>query len=327
MIKRYYLLLNSNDYYQNIESVNLRVASNQAENGHKPRIIVAMPAYNEEKYIGTLILQVKVYADEVIVVDDGSTDHTAEVARLAGSTVISHQENRGKGAAVQTILSETKNRDADILVLLDADSQHNPAEIPALIQPLAQGYDIVIGSRELNNDNRAPAYRRLGQKVLLRMTRILSGTHVTDSESGFRAFSRQAIDGLTITENGFAVESEMISNAVDNGLKITEVPITVSYDGDGSTLNPVNHGLSVLLRILVMIFEHKPLTFFGLGGLALMVAGVIAGIRVLEIWSAAKQIAYGTALIAAILIITGAFSIFTGIILFVVTRHDRPHKK
>jgi len=288
---------------------------------HKSKIIVAMPAYNEEKYIGTLVLRAKRYADEIIIVDDGSTDNTADIARLAGAIVIRHPENRGYGAAIKSLLAEGKARNADILVLLDADSQHNPAEIPALIQPLSQGYDIVIGSRELRNGNHAPAYRRMGQKVLLHMTEKL-----TDSESGFRAFSRKALETLKLNENGMAISAETIAAASEDGLKITEVPISVIYNKDSSTLNPVSHGVGVLVRILAMISERRPLFFFGLGGLIFIIAGLITGIRVAKILSATGQIAYGTVFISAILLIVGAFSIFTGIILFVIGRRNGPKK-
>jgi len=112
-----------------------------------PKIIVALPAYNEEKYIGSVVLQAKKYANEVIVIDDGSTDRTAKIAKLAGATVIRHGENKGYGSAIQSILTEAKERATDILVLLDADSQHNPDEIPSLTKAISEGYDLVIGSR------------------------------------------------------------------------------------------------------------------------------------------------------------------------------------
>jgi glycosyltransferase involved in cell wall biosynthesis len=136
-------------------------------------VLVAMPAYNEEKYIGTLVLQASQYADEVIVLDDGSADDTSKVAQLAGATVIRHPENRGKGASIQRILSEAKKRNPQILVLLDADSQHNPEEIPILTKPISEGFDLVIGSREAQR-SKTPFYRRMGQKVLFRSSRILS---------------------------------------------------------------------------------------------------------------------------------------------------------
>ena len=286
------------------------------------RIIAAMPAYNEEKYIGTLVLQTRQYVDEVIVVDDGSKDKTAEVARLAGATVIRHDKNRGYGAAIQSILTEAKRKDPDALVLLDADAQHNPGEIPLLIKPLLDGFDFVIGSRELIKNN-IPFYRRIGQKILLQSTRVLSGKRLSDSESGFRVFSRKALAELKLKENGMAISAETIAEAAKRHLKVAEVPISVTYSKDSSTLNPVAHGMGVLTRIIAMISERRPLFFFGLGGTTLVIVGLIEGLRVLQIYSIYKTMPVGTALLTILFITVGVFSIFTGIILHeIVKRRD-----
>ncbi len=289
---------------------------------NRPKIVAAIPAYNEEKYIGTVVLKARQQVDEVIVVDDGSTDRTADVARLAGATVIQHQQNRGKGASIQTLLAEAKKRNPNILVLLDADSQHNPDEISSLVKPISQGFDLAIGSRERQKVN-IPTYRRIGQRVLSYFSSILSGKGGIDSESGFRALSPKAIDELKLKQNGFAIETEMIAAAADRGLRITQVPISAIYTRDGSTLNPVSHGFGVLGRIVAMISERRPLFFFGLGGGILTVLGLIAGFRVLQIASAGGGVITGTALVSVLLLTIGIFSIFTGIILNVLTTRER----
>lgn len=284
------------------------------------KIIVGMPAYNEARYLGSVILRSKQYADEVIIVDDGSTDQTASVARLAGATVVKHEHNRGYGSSIRTLLSEVKKRDADVLVVLDADSQHNPDEIPRLVQGVNDGADIVIGSREMQ-ENKIAGYRRLGQKFLSRMTNIASRKRLTDTESGFRAYSKKAIATLELKETGMAISSEIISEAASRDLKIVEVPISVAYNRDGSTLNPVRHGVGVFNRILVMISERRPLLFFSIFGGIFLAAGLATGIMVLQIYYFGSTLfATGLALVSILFITIGILSLFTGILLNVVSK-------
>lgn len=288
------------------------------ESGKKPRIIAAIPAYNEKKYIGTIVLKTRQYVDEVIVLDDGSSDGTCEIAQLAGATVIRHDSNKGYGAAIQSLLTAARGKNPDILVLLDADSQHDPGDIPRMVKPILEGSDIVIGSRKAQANN-VPRYRRTGQKILLYFTRLLSDQRLTDSESGFRSFSRKALAKLELRENGMAISAETIAEAAGKGLKITEVPISIEYTEDGSTLNPIRHGLGVLARILAMISERRPLFFFGAGGIIAIALGLGAGLKTLNTLNADGVLLAGTALLSALLFIIGIFSIFTGIILHAVT--------
>jgi glycosyltransferase involved in cell wall biosynthesis len=291
----------------------------EPESGSTPKVIAAIPAYNEEKYIGTIVLRARQYVDEVIVADDGSTDQTAEVARLAGASVIRHPQNKGYGASVQALLAEAKKRRPDVLVLLDADAQHNPDEIPDLIKPILDGYDLVIGSRERQRVS-IPVYRRLGQRVLSYFSHILSGKNIADSECGFRAFSPKAVAELRLKQEGMAISAETIAAAADKGLKVTQTPVSAIYTEDGSTLRPMTHGLGNLAQIANMISERRPLFFFGMSGLILIAFGILAGVRVLNTLSATGEMATGTALISALLLIIGIFSIFTGVILNALSR-------
>jgi len=286
----------------------------------RPRVIVGMPAYNEEKYVGSLVLQAQQYADEVVVVDDGSTDRTSRIAELAGATVVRHAGNKGYGVAIRDILAHAKKCNADILVILDADSQHNPEEIPSLIAAISEGSDIAIGSREMQK-SLIPPYRRMGQRVLSRLSFVASRKKLSDTESGFRAYSRKAITTLELEEEGMAISSEIVIEAAAKGLKVAEVPISVIYTKDGSTLNPVTHGVGVLNRILVLISEKRPLLFFGFFGGTFLAFGIAAALIVIRIYYFVSHVlATGTALISVLFITTGLLCIFTGIILDVLVR-------
>ena len=293
--------------------------------GHTPtiaplRILAALPAYNEERYIGSVVLKARKHVAEVVVFDDGSSDATAEVARLAGATVFRNTQNRGKGAAMRELLVAARKSMPDALVFLDADGQHDPNEIPRLIDGIKDGFDLVVGSRKAQKKN-TPLYRRIGQDVLSYAAGLASrGRRVKDSESGFRALSARMIRETQLTEDGFAVETEMIAMAADKGFRITEVPISSIYVEDGSTQNPVRHGFGVLGRIVNMISERRPLLFFGVTGFLLCVLGIVAGIRVLNAMSRTGAFPIGTALLCAVFLIVGVFSIFTGIVLNILTR-------
>ncbi len=283
------------------------------------RVLVGMPAYNEQDYVGSVVLLAKQYATEVLVVDDGSIDDTAKAAELAGATVVKHVTNRGYGAAIKTVLSEAKKRGADILVTIDADFQHDPDQIPSFTKAILDGNDVAIGSRKDQARN-IPTYRRLGQSVLSSFARILSKSNIAYTECGFRAYSKKALDLLEPKEDSMAIRAEITSEATRKGLRITEVPISAIHTKDGSTPNPVKHGLGNLQRILYMISERRPLLIFGLlGGLSLLL-GLAAGIMVARNYYSTNALAFGTALVSMLLVTVGILSVFTGLILDVLVR-------
>ncbi|WP_407424247.1 glycosyltransferase family 2 protein [Methanobrevibacter sp.] len=216
------------------------------------RTIAIIPAYNEEVAIAFIVKRALKYVDRVIVVDDGSVDRTSQRARDAGAHVIKHYNNLGKGVSLKDAFAEVKG--FDIVVTIDGDGQHNPDEMLEIMRPIREGRaDLVNGSRYLNGfDESTPAYRRIGQKVLNIATNVTSGTHVTDSQSGFRAFSGKRVHCFRFRDTGFGIESEMLADAAENNLRIVEVPITVRYDVvNSSTKGPVTHGVGVLFKIIV----------------------------------------------------------------------------
>ena len=214
-------------------------------------LVAIIPAFNEEESLPDVIAKTLKYVDKVIIVNDGSIDKTAEVAIEAGAEVINHSTNLGKGEALKSGFKAVGND--SIIITIDGDGQHNPDEIPDLIKPIIEnGADLVNGSRYMNGpEENTPAYRRVGQRVLDIATNISAGITVTDSQSGFRAFSPKSKSCFRFKDTGFGIESEMLVDAAEAGLKIVEVPITVRYDVDGSTKDPITHGVGVLLRIII----------------------------------------------------------------------------
>ncbi|MBR0471764.1 MAG: glycosyltransferase family 2 protein [Methanosphaera sp.] len=244
------------------------------------KVAVLLPAYNEEVAIASMILLSERYADEVIVIDDGSTDRTAEVSEIAGATVLRHKINQGKGVALKTGFAYAK--DYDIIVTIDADGQHNPSEIPLLIKPIEDDEaDLVNGSRYLNGqDTSTPKYRRVGQTVLDTATNIASGVKLTDSQSGFRAFSSKCFKYFNFDPEGFGIESDMLIEASENNLRILEVEITVRYDVNTTRANPVIQGLSVLLRVLELMRLNRPLIYYGIAGAIILFFGILIHLTV-----------------------------------------------
>jgi glycosyltransferase involved in cell wall biosynthesis len=231
------------------------------KNDRKLKILIAIPAYNEERYIGNVVRKAKIYATEVIVIDDASKDNTSQIAKEAGAFVIKHEINKRYGGAIKSCFQVAKDKDADILVILDGDGQHDPKDIPNLLKPILDGQaDIVIGSRFLNKSNDIPLYRKFGINVITFLFNFCSKTKVTDSQSGFRSYNRNALSLLgSLEEDCMGVSVEIIIKARKKRLIIKEVPINVKYYEDSSTLNPVIHGVSVALTVLKLRTKYVAL--------------------------------------------------------------------
>ena len=279
--------------------------------------LACLPAYNEETAIGSVVLKTRQYVDKVVVIDDGSKDDTVTIARLSGADVVCHDRNKGYGAAIQTCFTVAKNENADVMVIIDADGQHYAEDIPKLINPvLNEGYDFVIGSRFLENDTILPQYRKLGIQFLTKFTTIGMKQEITDSQSGFRAYSKNAIHKLQSSISGMGAGSELIISAHDAGLKIIEVPIRCKYEGvNGSTHNPVVHGMSVFYSILSLIKDKKPLLFLGVPGFIFLVVGFLLGWQTIDVYNSTNFFPVGKSLLALLCILIATFSIFSAFIL------------
>jgi glycosyltransferase involved in cell wall biosynthesis len=214
--------------------------------------IAVIPCFNEENFIGDIVTRARKYVDTVVVIDDGSTDNTSEVAKAAGAEVIRHERRRGAGAATKSGFEAAKTNNADILVTLDGDGQHNPDEIPQVLAPVLRGEaDLVIGSRFLlQNIKKVPKYRKFGINIITWLYNLGSKKRVSDSQSCFRAYSRKSLEAVTITENGFSFSVEVLIQARKKGFVITEVPTSCVYHSQGSTINPLTHGLGVAWNVV-----------------------------------------------------------------------------
>ena len=280
--------------------------------------IVCIPAYNEEVKIKDVIKKSLPYVDKVVVCDDGSTDDTAVVAKKAGAVVISHEKNLGYGATISTLFDYCRNN-AEIMVTLDGDGQHDPDQIPDLINViLKHNVDVVIGSRSLRDEKDLPSYRRAGIKIITSTINSATNLKVTDSQSGFRAYAKSAIDLIHPTESGMAVSTEILLSISNNGLSMAEVPITVSYTGNTSSEHPVTHGSHVIGTTLKYVSIKHPMYFYGIPGILLFISGLIMGVSFLDGYldPVAPKVLYGLILGSIISILLGSMMIITSILLF-----------
>lgn len=221
-------------------------------------VIAGIPAYNEEEYIADVVRKTLTHVDEVVVIDDGSTDNTAKVAEMAGATVVKNGTNQGVGRATQRCFEIAKQRNADVLITIDGDGQNNPGEIPRLLTAIFEGgADFVIGSRFLDEQVKFPRYRKLGINIITFLYNFASKAKLTDSQSCYRAYSKRAISLLNIAEKGFPFSVELLVKARQKGLVITEVPISCIYHSNSHSLNPVVHGIQVALAVVRLRLSLK----------------------------------------------------------------------
>jgi glycosyltransferase involved in cell wall biosynthesis len=283
------------------------------------RVLVGIPCYNEEVAIGSIILRASQYADEVVVIDDGSDDKTVEVARLAGAHVLVHDENLGKGAALRSFFQYAMRSGADVVVIIDGDGQHNPDDIPKLIKPiLLDEADVVNGSRYVRGITKdTPRYRRFGQVFLDRVTHwgLSDDIAITDSQSGFRAFSMKSIPFFKFSSDELAIDSEMLIDASKAKLRIQEVGVEVRYDVGRSSKNPVSHGVQVLVGVMRNIEFQKPLLVFTVPGAILIILGLVMGAYVTEIFLRWNKVVYGPTMLTILLTVVGTLMLVTGILL------------
>jgi glycosyltransferase involved in cell wall biosynthesis len=282
-------------------------------------IVAGMPMYNEEETIGTVVTMALRYVDAVICIDDGSSDSSARIAEKCGAIVIRHRVNRGYGGALKSLFIKAKEINADALVVLDSDGQHETSDIPNLLEPILSGQaDFTIGSRFINGGGGTdmPAYRRLGIKVITAASNLSSDLGIKDTQSGFRAFSRSAIERLRFDSEGMELSLEMLEDAHDKNLIIQEVPTIIRYDvPKGSNFTAVSHGFTVLSWALLSLSQKKPLLVLGIPGLGLLATGAAMGLNLAQGITGQIDNYIGTGLSAVWIGVLGLSLMATGLVL------------
>jgi glycosyltransferase involved in cell wall biosynthesis len=300
-------------------------SSSQIENKMKISKIACIPAYNEEKTIARVIIEAQKYVDKVIVCDDGSKDLTGEIAERLGADVIRHEKNMGKGAALRDLLTLAKKYNPSIIVTIDADGQHNPNDIPVLLEPIEKGEaDFVIGSRFIEGAKTdAPLYRRFGLKIINFFNKATTKSNVKDTQSGFRALTIKALNELCSTESeGFGVESEQLTLAIKRGLRIKEVPITIKYKGLPKTSKKfsISHGGEIIATILKLVVEERPLLYLGLPGIILVLLAITLGTYLLLLFNATRYFSLPIAIIALGASLAGITLMIAALTLYALNR-------
>ena len=286
----------------------------------RPLVVACIPAYNEEKCIGGVIVRTIEFVDMVLVCDDGSSDMTGAIAEGLGALVVRHERNMGYGAALQSLFKEARKHGADVVVTLDADGQHDPRDISRLVGLLleAEAVDIVVGSRFMDGGgSEAPGWRENGIKLISELVSN-TGVSLTDAQSGFRVYNRRAMDSLSLAEQGMGVSTEILLKAGERGLSVAEAPINIKYDEYSSTHNPIIHGLDVMLSTIKHLSIRRPLLFYGAPGVfALFISGIF-WILTLQEFAITRTISTNVTLIALSATIVGLILMTTSIILMVL---------
>ena len=283
------------------------------------RIIAGLPMYNEEETIGTIVTKVLDYVDDVICVDDGSSDSSARIAESCGAIVHRHRVNRGYGGALKSLFAKAREMNADALIILDSDGQHEPSDIPKLLKPILDGEaEFVIGSRFVDGGGSEdmPAYRRLGIKVITAASNLSSDLEIQDTQSGFRAFSKLAIERLRFDSEGMELSLEMLEDAHEKELKILEIPTVIRYDvPKGSNFTALSHGFTVLAWAMVSLSQKKPLLVLGLPGFGLFAAGAAMALNAVNGISDSVDTLVGPGLTAVWIGVLGLALMATGLVL------------
>ena len=287
--------------------------------------VACIPAFNAENQISDVIKKSLNYVDKVLVCDDGSTDNTFENAKLTGAYVLKHEKNLGKGAALKTLFTKAKELNADIIITIDADGQFLPVEMVRLIEPIQNNnFDLVIGNRFLDKKE-MPSYRKAGNRILDSFTKLAADLPFEDTQSGFRSYSKTALEKISFSSNGFGVDSEILIDAVNKNLKITEKYVTVIYNtGEKtSTKNPISHSVGVLASIIELIAINHPLRYLGIPGLIFLVIGIAYSIIAITLFNDTRYFSIPSTLLALGSLVIGLMLLLMSVVLYSISHQSR----
>ena len=218
------------------------------------RVVTLIPAYNEERNIASVIEKARKYTDVVLVVDDGSQDRTKEVAETAGAVVISYPENKGKAEAMRVGFKECIRNNSNVVVVLDADGQHDPDEIPQFLEKINEGFDIVVGARQFDRSV-MPKIRIFANSFSSWVTSLVCRTKILDSQSGYRAIRVSVIQKIPLTSQRYQIETEMLIKAAKCNFKIAFIPIKTIYRKEAkSKVNQIIDPLKFLFLVFKLSF-------------------------------------------------------------------------
>lgn len=290
-----------------------------------PFIVACIPAFNEERSIAKIIVQVKKYVNLVIVCDDGSDDLTYEISKQLGVVLVRNNVNVGKGAALKKTFLKAQEFNPDIVVMIDSDGQHNPHDIPKLINPILIGQaDVVIGSRFIEGSKSLmPKYRHFFIKLIDWISPKGGQINVKDTQSGFRVFSQKALRDILKTEaKGYGVEIEQLSYFSKSGFKVVEVPTIIQYRGLESTskTNFIAHGLDLIDTILRLIVMERPLLYFALPGMIIFSIGGGIGIYSIMAHNISGQLNPLISITSIGIMFLGILLVITSMIFFAISR-------
>ena len=281
------------------------------------KITVGIPAFNEEKNIASIISRLKDFTDSIVVCDDGSSDMTAKIAEDMGAILVKHPKNLGYGAAIRTIFLKAKDLESDVLVTLDGDGQHQIMDVEKILKPIEKNQaDIVIGSRFLDKKSDVPKYREFGINVITKVTNVTIKNKLTDAQSGLRAYSKKVLSEIAPSDSGMGISTEILIKASSKGLKIVEVPITISYAGETSTLNPVSHGTSVLFSTIKYISIEHPIKFYGIPGFICLIVGFFFTYLSIQYYTEFGKLSTNLTILSAGTVLVGIMLAITAVLLY-----------